>query len=582
MPTTRIAFLLAPLLTALATPAQTVRLVKEIRPGIAGSNPTGLTDFSGALLFAADDGTHGATLWRSDGTDPGTFMLSSTTSNAPGRPRNIFPFGAIALFSGTAQGSADEELWKTDGTPGGTVLVREFVPGSAGGHPQGFCQFHGKVYFQAYTGATGEELFVTDGTTAGTMLVKDLDPSVGGRGRPNSLTVCGDQLFFVAETAATGKELWVSDGTGAGTRMVKDIFPGKEPFLVAPTDLVCLDGKVYFAADDGTNGRELWVSDGTAPGTVMVKDIFPLAGSGQPAGMHVHRGKIYFSAIDTNQHGKELWVSDGTPAGTQLLLDIHPSASSDPMFFQSVGPTLFFRANGFIEHYELWKSDGTATGTIRIKDINPGGASWPADLTPVGERVFFSAQNGVPPQGNGNELWVSDGTALGTVLVKDIYPGSGFNSSYPKGLALSCGRVFFQARASDDNYELWVAELNGPSVQSIGLPCHPENPTLDATLPVLGSTLTVSGTGPANHSGFLAFSLPAGAFSLTGGCPIYFDLAHSVQASLGSTRNFALPVALPNDSSLEGVCVVGQTLWVRTVPGPVFSTSNGVSLALGR
>ena len=35
--------------------------------------------------------------------------------------------------------------------------------------------------------------------------------------------------------------------------------------------------------------------------------------------------------------------------------------------------TLFFSANDGTNGNELWKSDGTAAGTVLVKDINPGG-----------------------------------------------------------------------------------------------------------------------------------------------------------------------------------------------------------------
>jgi ELWxxDGT repeat protein len=54
-----------------------------------------------------------------------------------------------------------------------------------------------------------------------------------------------------------------------------------------------------------------------------------------------------------------------------------------------------------------------------VKDINPGAFnSYPQSLTVVGNTLFFTAYDGV----NGFELWKSDGTAAGTVLVKDIRP----------------------------------------------------------------------------------------------------------------------------------------------------------------
>ena len=57
-----------------------------------------------------------------------------------------------------------------------------------------------------------------------------------------------------------------------------------------------------------------------------------------------------------------------------------------------------------------------------VKDININTfpvASNPEHLTEVNGKLFFVAQNTT----TGQELWTSDGTASGTKLVKDIYPG---------------------------------------------------------------------------------------------------------------------------------------------------------------
>ena len=76
-----------------------------------------------------------------------------------------------------------------------------------------------------------------------------------------------------------------------------------------------------------------------------------------------------------------------------------------------------------ITERELWQSDGTTGGTVLLKDINPGpGSSDP--VTPfsanVEGEIFFSANDGE----HGVELWESDGTAAGTVLVADAIPGT--------------------------------------------------------------------------------------------------------------------------------------------------------------
>ena len=52
-----------------------------------------------------------------------------------------------------------------------------------------------------------------------------------------------------------------------------------------------------------------------------------------------------------------------------------------------------------------------------VKDITNGsGSSFPSQLTAVGNTLYFSANDGT----NGTELWKSDGTANGTMMVKDI------------------------------------------------------------------------------------------------------------------------------------------------------------------
>ena len=94
--------------------------------------------------------------------------------------------------------------------------------------------------------------------------------------------------------------------------------------------------------------------------------------------------------------------------------------------------TLYFSATDRTNGVELWKSDGTASGTVMVKDINPGaGASNPSSFVNVGGILYFRAINGT----SGAELWKSDGTASGTVMIKDINPGP-----IQSELARECGR----------------------------------------------------------------------------------------------------------------------------------------------
>ncbi|NCS18482.1 MAG: hyalin, partial [Microcystis aeruginosa G13-12] len=100
-----------------------------------------------------------------------------------------------------------------------------------------------------------------------------------------------------------------------------------------------------------------------------------------------------------------------------------------------------------------WKSDGTAAGTVLVKDIRPGSSnSYPRNLTAVGNTLFFNANDGV----NGEELWKSDGTATGTVLLKDILPG--VSRSFPVSLTAVGSTLFFGANHGVNGRELWKSD----------------------------------------------------------------------------------------------------------------------------
>jgi len=532
------------------------QLVKDIAPGVAQSEPSTLVNYNGTLFFSADDNSNGRELWKSDGTVTGTVMVKDINLGGSSNPGNLTVFNNLIIFS-AGTGPEGTELWKSDGTSGGTILIKDIKQGTKSSTPYSFFNAGGTLYFNAVN-SNKTDLMSTDGTVSGTVVVSDkfvLAPinlldyddkllfaatkcecayelwksdgtSAGTKEvgeitnetasavfNASSLTI-GNTTYFSGEegvTGADGGELWKTNGTSTGTKLVKDIEPGY--FGGSPTYMISYKDLLYFKAYNPTYGAELWKSDGTEAGTVLVKDIFPGTQGSYPENLTVCNdtifftattnistyslwksdgtaagtvrvdnnseqhynglgtlipfdGKLYFFALDVTK-GWELYSSDGSAAGTVLLKDINPGPASSGVAshagqFEISGGYLFFTAYTAAQGTELWKTDGTAAGTVMVKDIDPGNNAddvGPDKLTDVNGTLYFVATTNA----TGTELWISDGTAAGTVLVKDIVPGPDPNT--PQELTNVNGMLFFNAGEPDqaNNRELWKSDgtING-------------------------------------------------------------------------------------------------------------------------
>lgn len=507
-------------------------ILKDINPGPIGSNPQNFKEINGELYFIANDGSHGIELWKTDGSTSGTVMVKDIHPGAKDGftqtnylSYNTIPFLVVwqqgstfyfiandsASTASQAVGTNNVELWKSDGTAAGTVLVKDINPGQINSSsPSGFNIVNGTLYFKANDGVNGAELWKTDGSTAGTVLVKDINPGVNSGfeyASSNSYNNIafnvvwqqGNTFYFVANNYSTvagadtnNIELWKSDGTTSGTVMLKDINPGNA-FSSSPNYFNVVNNTLYFSARDAANGIELWKTDGSTVGTVLVKDINPGAKSGFEYANNFgfvslpfipvwqQGSTFYFIANDntsaggTSTHNIELWKSDGTAAGTVMVKDIYTGAAngSFPSYFNVINNTLFFEAKDATNGTELWKSDGTASGTVLVKDINPGTKSGfeyadnfgftALPFVPVwqqGSTFYFVANDNTAGGGTSThniELWKSDGTTGGTVMVKDINPGVAASSS-PDNFNIFNGVLYFRAKTAANGIELWKTD----------------------------------------------------------------------------------------------------------------------------
>jgi ELWxxDGT repeat protein len=491
-PFSMLRFLLFSLLyifSGMAAISQLPILVKDINPGAESSLPYFFTPSEDSLLwFTADDGVFGTEIWRSNGTESGTFMVKDIVQGFS------FPTHLIAapgrLYFNLNFSGLGEELWTSDGAEAGTMIVKDIRPGSASSNPNFHCNLGATLLFSANAPNLGHELWKTDGTEAGTVLVKNINAG-NGDSYPSYLTNVDGTVFFWADDGVHGDELWKSDGTEAGTVLVKDINPG--PMGSNPNNLVSFKGKLFFNATDGAKGPELWVSDGTEAGTMLLSDINPGANGSDPSMFRPFDDSLLWFRANNGATGTELFISDGSSGGTKLVKDIRPGATgSDLNHLTLVNGTLFFSAFdadvSFAGH-ELWKSDGTEAGTVLVKDIYPGILDSDPDwLINANGTLYFQADDDT----HGVELWKSDGTEAGTVMVLDMWLGA--QSSGPTQLVMLNGNLFFTASDGQIGSELWMI----PDVPS-NVADKPEAPIWNIFPNPASTTATVR--LPAGYSG---------------------------------------------------------------------------------
>ena len=438
---------------AFAGPPSDESLVQNINPAGASSSPAHLTTVGSTVFFAADDGSHGVELWKTDGTTATLVKDINPTGASSSNPDFMAAMGGLLYFRAN-DGTNGAELWRSNGTEAGTTMVKDIWTGLGNpGSPVSVTPIGNTLFFSANDGTNGRELWKSNGTEAGTVPVADINTGPGAGSTPANLTNVGGTLFFAADPGGGDTELYTSDGASASP--VPDINPGAG--ASNPEEITAFDGKAFFRATDGSTGVELWKSDGTS--ATQVANIRTGGADSDPTGLTPAGGTLFFRA-DDGPADRNLWKSDGT--GASLVADTNPGGGVAPIELINLNGTLLYQGTdgGTAGKHgvELWRSDGTVAGTVMVKDINPGtGDSYPGRMTKVGNYVVFVAtQTGLAPVNS--ELWRTDGTTGGTAIVEDIRAGAGgLDTTPPPEFAVLGASVLFGANDGTDGTELWKA-----------------------------------------------------------------------------------------------------------------------------
>jgi len=366
------------------------RLLIDLLPGRAGSNPQNLTAFQGRLFFTADDGAHGREIWSTDGTAAGTRLLSdicpgSCTWLAPAR--TLVPSGNRMFFLLKLGLDRDYRLWSTDGTAAGTAERAALGFSASILAPLS----NGRVLLSVTPTGTGsgvDSLWAFDDHAL--LVISDL----GLPGARSPIPLDDATLFWKDST------LWRTDGTPEGTQVVQQN-------ISAPgTPALIRNGIAYFS-----NGEGLWESDGTTAGTIKlrggiseatfaaspcgpifrsteliwriqepqhtVESLSHVLNLGAVVGPWSAGDRVFYATDKTDESSTpELWkVDPRTCQARKVTALCGPSQPCDPGIAVPVEQTAgagrigFFVMRTAAGRLVLWRTDGTSKGTFRLAII---------------------------------------------------------------------------------------------------------------------------------------------------------------------------------------------------------------------
>ncbi len=440
-------------------------------------------------------------------------------------------------------------------------LLTDLRPGLDGSEPdfQSAVQKEDELFFIANPDGVTPHLYKTDGTAGNTVPIEGGSDLFVGM----ILGVLGDDLFYIAGDILHGGHfaLYKTDGSVGGGELVADYHQENDWLIAYPMNIV-MNNVLYFIGNDGINGFELWRTDGTEAGTFLVKDINPGIASivliTNPDQYFAElNGYIYFGAANPDT-GAELWRSDGTAAGTTLVADIDPTTpsipnqGSNPAYLFTYNNAVYFSAYRPVDGRELWKTDGTPAGTVLVKDLAAGDGN-PSHFVSYNGSLYFTAY--YPNQDY--TLYKTDGTTNGTVVIKQPNNG-GPAMMLDNPAVLFKGKLFFFANNQMGDNTIWYSD---------GTP---------------GGTLAL-GNGPAT------FNTPAENLLATTNY-LYFTASNDVNYGIYRTTGLANQMNILTDvdfnvSSYHPIFLVNQCILARgdkgTAGEEIYTVCNQVTQPVG-
>ncbi len=432
--------------------ALNTRLFSDICPGACSSNPGEFYIENNTLYFAADDGVHGVELWRLAASDSAPVLLSDINPGAEGSDPKLFKRinfritttpQARTFFTAT-RASEGRELWRLNAASNTVSLELDLAPGPTSSNPAGFTTFNTlDVGLTAVTPNLRRAVYTLDyaSTTAPPTgaTLMTVFASTSTRAVGTELVTLANNTYVNISVDGAPDELWITQGTNASSFLLRSA-DGFDQFVLNVSLF-----RTFFTVRTG-GVRTLFVSDASIAGTVNL-------GASNPLLMRAIGNRMLFTAVTSNGD-RELFSSDGTPAGTGLLKELVtgsagiPTSSFEAFAKTTASPVRYLLGFG----NQLWLSDASAAGTVLLTGGALNGAGTIRALTAT---TGLESLLAVDPSLNfsGGEPFYNRGTALSNSALGNFYSDVGDSNVLP--LAVVNGRL--------------VANARTPSSQTLGL-----------------------------------------------------------------------------------------------------------------
>ena len=312
-------------------------LVKDIYPGFDSSNPYDFYVLNDKLIFKAFTKEKGLELWITDGTETGTTILKDIKPNGDGFLNdnrahvriNQFKKLNNELYFYADDGVKGMELWKTNGTEAGTFMIKDINNGFSGSYRPAldqrptFLEHNNELYF--YVSSLGSnnnlsrfELWKTDGTNAGTRAVTEVMNVLKDNKIAFNTYSSFNNLFYFHGIDKVDNEDTVYK--------TEDFTTFSKIDGLEPTTLFPLKDKMYYVKNTETEGAEIWELN-KDDSTNIVADIIPGTKGSNPFNFYAFKDYLYFAIL--NEIGTaELWRLSNNTAPEKIISKDNLDASS--------------------------------------------------------------------------------------------------------------------------------------------------------------------------------------------------------------------------------------------------------------